>query len=227
MKLEQELQLVVPTVREYHNKYVNKAADLKKAQDSRMGNGIVFVTNTVSKNHTEHEYLGLLKSLEMMTSNETIQHQTKCLNELHEIISKSACSICSGRSDDFFSSDGRLPISEPTCRAVLKSCNSAWTDMVKIAEAVREITQYIRSLTGLDKLDAELSCPEELGFTMNLDSFITNRNLIPIMKNCGSQVADCSFEHVAGVFDFQQNPPYLALAALDISRGLNMDELLT
>ena len=141
---------------------------------------------------------------------QNVEFQQKCVAKINSVISKSACSICSGRSDDFFNKDGKLDLSEGLCRSVLEDCSEAWMSMVRMVVDVRGYTKLIRQLNPDGDKDGIL---EEKGFTMNLDSFITNRNLIPILDNCrGSSLANCSFEHVAALceqFIHIQAPTYI------------------
>ena len=96
------------------------------------------------------------------------------------------------------------------CRNVLEDCSEAWVSMVQMAADVKEYTRRLRTLHAGKDEDGIL---EEKGFTMNLDSFITNRNLIPILKSCrGKSLVKCPFEHVAALceqFIHIQAPTYI------------------
>src|SRR3990167_3268437 len=177
---------------------------LKQLQDelATLGSGLTLRENVNPNSSTVKQ---TLKSLDknllkiQQNSEPLIQGHEKCVQSVNEINSKSACSICSGRSDDFFNKDGKLKFTERSCRRFLGDCEQALNLITGVAVDARIFGLSMQQLRKSLGLPFDVA-PKEISITMNLDSFITNRNLIPIMNKCGKRkLQDCSFEHVAAL----------------------------
>lgn len=56
----------------------------------------------------------------------------KCLKAEFKLISDSTCQICSSKTENVFSKDGRFNIGNETCSNLLDSCTNYWKDIVNL-----------------------------------------------------------------------------------------------
>ena len=143
-----------------------------------------------------------------------IQLQEKCVSKLNEVVSTTACPICSGRAEDFFEDGSQLlKISPALLNIVLVECHPAWTSLVEFQRDTQNYTDLVLSNSNYTCSSGNgKQCLEAQSITMSVSNFIKKRNLISGLLKCDAKsLATCEFKHVAALceqFIHIQDPGY-------------------
>src|SRR3990167_5551187 len=133
------------------------------------------------------ELIKLLASWE----NKMVQDNQGCMKKLDSVVYAGTCSICSGRSEQFFQG-GRIKMAEQTCRSILSECGSTWHRMVMVIEIIERYTSIIELVSPTaDKKGKE-------SFTKPMSTFSNLHNLEQYFGDCKTY-EDCPFQKVSAL----------------------------
>src|SRR3990167_5509675 len=133
------------------------------------------------------ELIKLLASWE----NKMVQDNQGCMKKLDSVVYAGTCSICSGRSEQFFQG-GRIKMAEQTCRSILSECGSTWHRMVMVIEIIERYTSIIELVSPTaDKKGKE-------SFTKSMSTFSNLHNLEQYFGDCKTY-EDCPFQKVSAL----------------------------
>ena len=141
-----------------------------------------------------HLKAATVELIKLLASWETtmVADKQACMKELNKVLYAGTCSICSGRSEQFFQG-GRIKMAEHTCRGILSECGSTWHRMVMVIEIIEKFT------TIIDLVSPNAARNHKKGsFTKSMSAFSNLHNLQKYFGDC-KRYEDCDFREVSAL----------------------------
>jgi len=137
----------------------------------------------------------------------------RCNTRLADFRSASLCNTCSGRSQRYFSQDGRAYVSLKDCRLVVDDCTATWSTMINVVDAVKSLKLFVEEIKRIDPKFNE----DTFKNTENLDSWIKDTQIREHLQNCKSNSnASCDDNNAIAICQnlvtFQLAPTKLSLS---------------